>query len=283
MLDDPFVLVAPAGSDIAGRASVTVDEVTAPRSSATATPCAARSSSRSSATATPTFCSARRQPHDPGVRHVGHRVLGDAPADGRHRRPRRHRHPHRARARRDIAPAWPASRRSSPARCRVRGRGRGRRWSADVPSTDSNLWPTAGGAASSQCLPLVTRIVRPSPLRLVPPSHVAVATATRDSRMWARSTVAQKLLIIGRGRVATTNTARRPPAVSAGGSGSSLFEISRSRVISSVLSTSASVSRPARAMMVRHWASTFWHPSHPSRCSSTWRARRRAGRRRGTP
>ena len=29
MLDDPFVLVAPAGSDIAGRASVTVDEVTA--------------------------------------------------------------------------------------------------------------------------------------------------------------------------------------------------------------------------------------------------------------
>lgn len=55
MIDDPFVLVAPAGSDIAGRASVTVDEVTAlPLYSAASTrqqlPCSLRSRRRGAAT-----------------------------------------------------------------------------------------------------------------------------------------------------------------------------------------------------------------------------------------
>jgi hypothetical protein len=48
-----------------------------------------------------------------------------------------------------------------------------------------------------------------------------------------------------------------------------------------VLSTSASVGGLARAMILRHWASTFWHPSHiSSRAGLVTPTHRRPQRRR---
>ncbi len=138
MLDDPFVLVAPAGSDIAGRASVTVDEVTAlPLISYRDAVCSTLIEQIFRYGDPPTFvfrsddnptiqgCVASGigywatplltvDTDDPAVTVIPIEPAPDAA-------------PHRAGLAGEPALV--------PGRRRARGRGRGRRWSADVPST----------------------------------------------------------------------------------------------------------------------------------------------------
>ena len=128
MLDDPFVLVAPAGSDVAERGSIPVGEIVSlPLIGYRNGACSTVVERIFRPGDEPTYrVPVRRQPDDPGVRRLGHRLLGDPAAHRRHRRSRGRHRAHRAGAR--AAAHRPRLARHAALVAggdRVRGRGRG--------------------------------------------------------------------------------------------------------------------------------------------------------------